>query len=273
MLTVYIVAANLVFLIMKPDNRRRQLIAKMMIAFTHIFNWVNGFKLIVKGRPSGHESYLMVCNHTGILDVFAMLVQMPAMFVTSVEMRDTPGLGYVCRLANCFFVERRSRSKIKEEIDVLRGILKSGLSVMLYPEGTSTNGVAMLPFKKSLLTAAAGTGCDVLPLVINYKTVNGEPMSWKWRNHIYWYGDHPFALHACKLMSLKSVVAEIEFLRPIACHSDDERRAVALQAYQQIQAKFIPIPLGPGEVSTMALPKSLMKMDPSLATKDEDQVS
>lgn len=201
---------------------------------------LNG-KLKVINEPAKNKSYLLVGNHLGFLDILFLASRRDCLFITSVEMKNTPLLGQLCEMAGCVFVERRSRSNIGMEIGEIRKALKENHNVVLYPEGTSTNGEKLLPFKKSLMTAAAGTGVPILPMVLNYTHINGEPMSPKWRDYVCWYGNSTFFGSFLKLLSLKSFAASIEFLEEIHVHSEEQRREVAHTAQLAIEAKFKPI--------------------------------
>ena len=192
--------------------------------------------------PGSEKNYLFVGNHMGMLDILVISSLKPTLFITSVEMQKTPGLGLLSEMGGCLFVERRNRSNIQTEIGQIREALKQGVSVVLYPEGTSTSGERILPFKKSLLTAAAGTGVPIKPMVVNYTFVDGEPMSDKHRDTVCWYGDQSFISAMWRLFSAKSIVAEFEFLDEIHVHSEEERRHVAGAAQALIEAKFKAIP-------------------------------
>lgn len=244
-------------IVIRDPVQKRRKYAETVSLVSRIVLWYANAKLTVKSMPPKNESFLLVGNHLGIIDIMLLASVKNCLFITSVEMRDTPLLGTLCEMGGCLFVERRNRLGMTREIESIREVLKQGFNVVLYPEGTSTNGEKLLPFKKSLITAAAGTDVPILPMVLNYTSVNGEKMSGKWRNHVFWYGDHTFLAALYRMMSLKEMTAEIEFLNPIICNSTDERREVSRQAFEQVEAKFIPIPLQEGEVSTFKIPKSL----------------
>ncbi|RYZ83634.1 MAG: 1-acyl-sn-glycerol-3-phosphate acyltransferase, partial [Proteobacteria bacterium] len=92
----------------------------------------------VKGRPLADTNFLYVGNHTGFVDIFAVSSLIPALFITSQEMRETPGLGTLCEMAGCLFVERRRRSQIMNELGTIAEALREGHTIVLYPEATST---------------------------------------------------------------------------------------------------------------------------------------
>lgn len=240
--------------IWNPIQRKKKF-TQTVSFYARLVLWYSNIKLTTINQPARDQHYLLVGNHLGLIDVLLIAVAWPSLFITSVEMKNTPLLGTLCEMGGCLFVERRNRAKMKLEIGQIRKTLQEGFNVVLYPEGTSTNGERVIPFKKSLMTAAAGTGVPILPMVLNYTRVNGEPMSAKWRDYVFWYGDIPFIEALWKMMSLKELRAEIEFLQPIVCHSDEEKHAVAARAQAQIEEKYVKIPLAPGEASRFEVPK------------------
>jgi 1-acyl-sn-glycerol-3-phosphate acyltransferase len=187
-----------------------------------------------------------------MFDILVLAAKFPSLFITSVDMRETPGLGLLTEMGGCLYVERRNRSNIQNELLEIREALQQGFRVVLYPEGTSTNGERVLPFKKTLMTAAAGTGIPIQPMVVNYRRVNGEPMGHKWRDYVCWYGDQTFMPALLRVLSLKSVEVEIEFLPQILVRSEEHRREIAALVQKAIVEKYTKIPLPPGEVSPYA---------------------
>jgi lyso-ornithine lipid O-acyltransferase len=261
----YILTCSFWKLTVSDPVKQRMLYAKTVSWFCRRLLWYTNAELIIKNMPPLDQPFLLVGNHLGMMDILLLASRRPSLFITSVEMKNTPLLGTLCEMGGCLFVERRSRGNINNEINMIRETLKQGHTVVLYPEGTSTNGERILPFKKTMMTAAAGTGVAILPMVINYTHVNSEPMSWKWRDYVYWYGDQAFPPALWRMMSLRHFRVEIEFLNPIICDSDEKRREIASLAQKQIEDKFIKIPLGPGEVSKFSPPNHFKKTNPGSA--------
>jgi 1-acyl-sn-glycerol-3-phosphate acyltransferase len=236
-------------IIIRDPVRQRQLFAQTVSWFCKRVVWFVNAEVVVKNMPPLTQPSLLVSNHTGFFDIIILASVRPCLFITSVEMKNTPVLGALCEVGGCLFVERRSRTSIGREIEKIREGLRQGLNIVLYPEGTSTNGERVLPFKKSLMTAAAGTGVPILPVVTNYTHVDGEPMSSKWRDSVFWYGDQVFFPALWRMMKLKSLRAEMEFLQPIICHNEEERGHIAETAHREIASRFVQIPLEAEEVS------------------------
>jgi lyso-ornithine lipid O-acyltransferase len=230
----------------KNQLRRRKYFLRSVSFFCRLGLGLLGFEIKAINLPSKDEPYLLVGNHLGMLDILAVAGIKPTLFVTSVELKNTPGLGVLAEMSGCLYVERRDRSNIKNELQEIRDALAQGCSVTLYPEGTSTNGERILPFKKTLLTSAAGTNVPILPMVVNYVSVNDEQMSHKWRDYVCWYGDDTFLDSLIRIFTVDKVLVEIEFLEPVHVESEEQRREVAAQVQHQIVQKYRKIPLPAG---------------------------
>ena len=136
----------------------------------------------------------MVCNHMSYLDILFLSAGEPTVFVTSVEMKETPFLGACSELGGSYFVERRNRNQIPQEIRDLAQLMRDGFHVFVFPEATSTNGMGILPFKKSMFKAAVEAEMDVLPICLRYEEVNGEPFTFSNKEKICWFRSK----HICK---------------------------------------------------------------------------
>jgi 1-acyl-sn-glycerol-3-phosphate acyltransferase len=115
--------------------RRRRLYNYTVKFYCRLALWLMGLKLNVINRPDEERPYLLVSNHLGILDILLLASVKPTLFVTSVEMKNTPFLGLLTEMGGCLYVERRDRSNIRNEMSEIRHALENGLSVALYPEG------------------------------------------------------------------------------------------------------------------------------------------
>lgn len=227
----------------RDQIQRRHLYNKTVQFFCRLGLALMKLRVNAINPPSPESPYLLVSNHLGILDILILSSIKPTLFVTSVEMKNTPFLGLLTDMAGCLYVERRSRSQILQELSEIRQALKDGLSVALYPEGTSSNGERVLPFKKTLLTAAAGTGVPIKPVIVNFRKVNGEPMSDRWRDYVCWYGDLTFTGFLFRVFSLESVDVDLEFAHEVMVHSEEQRKEIAHHLQTVIESKYTPIPL------------------------------
>lgn len=199
------------------------------------------FEVQVKGFDAelmANENFLLVCNHMSYLDILVVSSVLPSVFVTSNDLKESGFLGTLAELGGSIFVERRNRSKIEKDLEQMTSTLKDGFNIMIYPEGTSSNGDTILPFKKSLLMSAVFAGKDIVPVCLKYREINGEPFSAANRDHVCWYGDMNFMPHFLQLLKTKKVVVELEFLKVVKTTPESTRDDLAKQCYDQISTAY-----------------------------------
>lgn len=201
------------------------------------------FNMHVKttGMPTHGGTFLIISNHMGFIDILMLASHFPMNFVTSQEMRETPFLGLLTEMGGCIYVERRNRTKVLGELHQIAEALKQGFRVTLYPEATSHNGEEVLPFKRTLLMAAAHAGVPLQPVVVNFRKVNGEPITLKWRDSVCWYGDISFVASLWASLKIGRLDADIDFLDPYFATPDEDRGVVASNLHAKISAHFTPI--------------------------------
>lgn len=222
----------------KDPIKRRWYYVHLSSKYARFLMFMFNVKVIVKNQPPSDQAYLHVQNHMGFFDVLCLASVTGNCFVTSQEMREFPLLGLICEMGGCLFVERRDRTRIFRELEMLAQAMRDGFRVTLYPEATSTNGEQVIPFKKTLLSAAALAQVPLQPVVFNWIEIEGEPFTLKNRDKVCWYGDMGFAPSLWSHLKLKSVVAEIEYLAPMQTTMLDDRTEVAEAIHGRIAAKF-----------------------------------
>lgn len=151
---------------------------------------------------------LIVANHLSYLDVLILFSYYPALFITSVEIRETFLLGRVCKLAGCFFVERRKNHRTPEtkllELQMMKEKFSQGFNVFLFPEGTSSDGQRVLPFKSTFFQLAVDSQTSVQPMCLKYQ---GESAL-----RVPWHGDMTFADHLFNLCMQQEITAHLTVL-------------------------------------------------------------
>lgn len=196
--------------------RRRRKLLRNIHYYSKLALKIMRVEVIVRRGPrNGIRNSLMVCNHMSYLDMIVLAASEPSVFVTSVDMGQVFFLGTMAEIGGSLFVERRHRLRIGHDISQIEEALAAGFDVTLFPEGTSGDGAGVLPFKRSLLTAALNSGTPVTPVTLKYFEVNGEPFSAGNHNLVCWYGDHSFFPHFFRLLSVRSVRAKITYGTPV----------------------------------------------------------
>jgi len=200
-----------------------------------------GVRVHVKHRErlhSGKAAYLVVANHLSYVDILIIATVVPSIFITSVELGNTLVLGMMARLGGSIFVERRKAPNLRREIPAIVRLLQSGIPVTLFPEGTTSNGDSVQPFKNSLFITSILACADILPLCLRYTGVNGEPLKTSNRNSVFYYGDDSFVRHLPRLLSLTSLDVEVVPLKIIHVQENDTRKELAVRVREVIAKAY-----------------------------------
>ena len=202
-----------------------------------------GIRVSLQSRGNGirsEKSVLILSNHLSYVDIFVISSFFPVSFIASVdEVKSDLLLGKATELSGGYFVERRSRSGLRSEIEAISEILDLGINVALFPEGTTSKGDRVLPFKTPLLSIAEKAGVEILPLCIKYTRIDGEALTEKNRDLICYYGDMKFFDHLFKLLSVKSVDAELMLLDRIDPRTARSRKEMARSVYDMINSAYM----------------------------------
>ena len=239
-LSTYFLISSVIYISTFDQVRRRRRLIQNTQRYANFLSFIFKVKLFCKNPIDQHENSLIIGNHLGFIGLLCLQRIQPCVFITSVEMKNTPLLGQISQLAGCAYVNRLNRSHIQDEMKDIVTVLKEGFRIVLYAEAQASNGEQVLPFKKTLMMAAAYADRPIRPYVFNFTKVNGQPVEFKDRDHLCWYGDQTFFPAIFRTMQLKSIECEIEFLEPVYIKPDDDRTAVSIAIHDLIEAKFKP---------------------------------
>lgn len=186
---------------------------------------VIGFRIRVHGSMTEDDKSptLFVSNHSSYADIPALGSLIQGCFVAKSEVAGWPLIGGLARLQNTVFVERRS-SRAGEHRDILRDYLEAGKSLIVFPEGTSSDGMRTLPFKSTLFSIVEkplsnGQKVKVQPVTILCTEIGGFPMGRSWRPYYAWYGDMTLVKHAWDLFKISDFTVDVIF-HPAVCLDD-----------------------------------------------------
>lgn len=129
-----------------------------------------GVELEIKGKPP--SSGLIVSNHISWLDILVLNAAAPVRFVSKADVRHWPILGALVAAAGTLFIERSSRRETMRVAHQMAAHLEQGHVLALFPEGTTSNGLQLLPFHANLLQAAIHAQCTVTPVALGYWDVD-----------------------------------------------------------------------------------------------------
>jgi len=205
---------------------------------------VLGVRRRVEG-PRPPRGALVVSNHLSYLDIMALGATYPSTFVAKHEIAGWPLLGPLTRLVGTLFIDRerlRDTVRLRQELDDL---LRQGLTITLFAEGTSWRGDRLLPFRPPLLAPAAELQVPCVPAVITWRTPGAGPGAAgpdEGSPHltVCWWGEMPFLPHFLGLLRLPRLEARIRFGPPVTGIQDRKRLAAVLQ--ERAEAMFEPVP-------------------------------
>lgn len=168
---------------------------------------------------------LVVCNHLSYIDVLLIAAQGPVVFVAKADVGRWPVIGGLLKCAGTILAERGRPMTSRRTADEICHALNEGMTVVLFPEGTSSDGVQVLPFKPTLLQAALDTDSVIVPAAIFYHAEGGDVA-----RHVCYWGDATFFPHLVRLAALKKIVATLEIGRALSLPAHRKQAARLLQA-------------------------------------------
>ncbi|WP_448192098.1 lysophospholipid acyltransferase family protein [Azospirillum sp. sgz301742] len=217
-----------------------------------------GLDIVVRGALAQTGPVLVVSNHSSYLDITVLGALIHGSFVAKSEVAGWPMFGFLAKLQQTVFIERKARSTTARQRDDLKGRLETGDTLILFPEGTSSDGNRTLPFKTALF-AVAGTRIDgrpltVQPVSITATRLDGLPMGMAFRPFYAWYGDMDLAPHLWQAFAAGRITVEVEFHAPVTMDGFSSRKALAEHCHRAVSHGVDravtgrePIPLAAGE--------------------------
>ena len=170
---------------------------------------------------------LLVSNHLSYLDILVLVTLTPAVFVSKSEVRHWPVFGWFARMSGTIFLDRTRRSdvvRIREKIDA---VLRDGHLVVLFPEGTSSDGRQVLPFRSSLLESVTANERPLFVSGITYAVTDGSV-----EQDVCYWGDMTFFPHLIRVMTTQGIRARVRFSK--IEHRADNRKDLARQLHTEV---------------------------------------
>jgi 1-acyl-sn-glycerol-3-phosphate acyltransferase len=173
------------------------------------------------------QSGLLICNHLGYLDVLAISAVTPAVFVSKAEVRRWPVFGWLAAMGGTVFVNRERRTHVGAVNREIEAALDAGALVVVFPEGTSSDGSIVRPFHTSLLEPAASGRHEISVGWLHYELEDGDA-----RQEVCYWGDHTFFPHVLNMLGKKTIRATLRFAKFQRTTSD--RKVLAGQLHDAV---------------------------------------
>jgi 1-acyl-sn-glycerol-3-phosphate acyltransferase len=191
-----------------------------------------GIALQVEGQPAGAGT-LLVANHISWLDITALHAVCPqARFVSKADVRHWPLLSRLADAANSLYLERERKRDALRVVHQMAGALRDGDIVAVFPEGTTSDGRALLPFHANLLQAAISTGAPIQPVALRFSDSANEVS-----RAVEYIGDTTLVGSVWRVACGEGIVARVALLPPRE-GANAERRALAETLREDIAARL-----------------------------------
>ncbi len=224
---------------------RWKIISRLMRTLTLLLRSILNIKVEIVGDEGVLErgGYVIISNHVSYVDGIILGSLFPVVFVSKREVKNWPVIGQWNTLCGTIFINRQRKTLVPLLVAEIAGKLRQDANILLFPEGTSTNGERMLPFQTVPLAAPLRNRSIIVPVTIAYKSINDQPVTAINRDLIYWYGDMDFMSHFWKLLSLRSVEVLVTIQPKIECfrYKDNSsgRRKLAQDCYNRILGRAV----------------------------------
>ena len=219
---------------------RWKIISRLNRNFTLLMRAILNIKVTVEGDEGQLErgGYVIIANHVSYVDGIVLGAIFPIVFVSKKEVRSWPIVGQWNILCGTIFINRQHKEEVGSLVEEMTGKLKQGANILLFPEGTSTDGERMLPFQTVPLAAPLRSRSIIVPATIAYKSIDDKPVGTANRDLIYWYGEMDFVSHFWKLLALRSVEVLVTIQPKVECfrYPDNSagRKKLAEDCYDRV---------------------------------------
>jgi len=200
--------------------RLQPIIRWMPVIYHRMVCVILGIKVQVRGKRSDVTPTLFVCNHVSYLDIEVLGGLVPGSFVAKAEVATWPFFSTLAKAQRTIFIERSSGRASASRDEMLRR-LNTGDNLMLFPEGTSSDGTRVLPFRSALFGVAQ-------------LRRDGIPLGRYWRPLFAWFGDLDLVPHLWQMVCLGETETVVTFFPPIDIDQLGDRKKLAEFCFRQV---------------------------------------
>lgn len=194
-----------------------------------------GLQLEVRNSPP-EPPFLLVSNHLSYLDVFVLFAQTRSLFVAKSDVKSWPLIGFIIRTCGILFIDRERKRDIKRVNKLISENINEYQGIIIFPEGTTSPGMNILPFKPSLLQYPATTNFPVSRVAITYINEEGEAPAYQ---TACWWDDTPFLIHFFRFLKQRKTNVLLHFGDDKIQSSD--RKELARKLEREMQNDFTPV--------------------------------
>lgn len=194
-----------------------------------------GIRVNIKGMPALERPLLIASNHSSWIDIFVLSSLMPLSFIAKSEVASWPVAGFLARLQRSVFIDRARRGAVGSKTGEIADRLNAGDVMVLFAEGTTSDGNGVLPFRSALFGAAqaaleGASTAMVQPVAIVYTDLQAIPLGHEGRPLLSWIGNEDLVPHLKRILAAGDFDVSVVFGQPIAFSGEADRKKVAAAA-------------------------------------------
>jgi lyso-ornithine lipid O-acyltransferase len=219
---------------------RWKILSRLNRNYTLLLRLILNIKVTIAGDAGQLErgGYVVIANHVSYVDGIVLGSIFPIVFVSKREVKKWPIVGQWNVLCGTIFINRQRKNEVGTMVREMTRKLRQEANVLLFPEGTSTNGEKMLPFQTVPLAAPLRSRSIIVPVTLAYTTIDEQPVTAVNRDFVYWYGDMDFVTHFWNLLGRRGVEVLVTLQPKIECfrYADNSagRKKLAEDCYNRV---------------------------------------
>jgi 1-acyl-sn-glycerol-3-phosphate acyltransferase len=216
---------------------------RIPVVFHRLAVWALNIRVHISGTNPRDTPSLVLANHCSWLDIIVLGSLRPLSFVAKSEVESWPGIGFLAKMQRTIFIDRENKRATGEVAGMMARRLSRGELIVLFAEGTTSDGNRVLPFRASLVGAARMALMDhsldriaLQPLTVAYTRRNGLPVSRRERPDICWYGDMDLVPHLVGVLQGGPIDVSVEWGEPIQFDAHTDRKRASITARETVRA-------------------------------------
>jgi 1-acyl-sn-glycerol-3-phosphate acyltransferase len=219
---------------------RWKILSRLNRNYTLLLRLILNIKVTIAGDEGQLErgGYVVIANHVSYVDGIVLGSIFPIVFVSKREVKKWPIVGQWNVLCGTIFINRQRKNEVGALVREMTRKLRQEANILLFPEGTSTNGEKMLPFQTVPLAAPLRSRSIIVPVTLVYTTIDEQPVTAVNRDFVYWYGDMDFVTHFWNLLGRRGVEVLVTVHPKVECFSYADnsagRKKLAEDCYNRV---------------------------------------
>jgi 1-acyl-sn-glycerol-3-phosphate acyltransferase len=230
----YIALAVVELLIMRPATRqgRAEWLHRLCARA------VRGLGVNVEVSGTFPAEGAVISNHLSYVDIVIFAAMHPCVFVSKAEIEGWPVVGWMTTMAGTVYVQRGYGGSAVKARKEMNGVFNSGLPVVFFPEGTTSNGSGLLKFHSGLLAQVLSEGVPVRAAYVKYGFTEGNGKGISVADDVCYWGDRDIRTHIFRFLGLRGVKAEVRFTDDPVAFTDGgaDRKLAAVEAREAVAA-------------------------------------